>query len=95
MFTRIKKDHNLRYIPPMGPMIHPDFIKTHAIDIDEDLKYDTLEDNYIDFYRFILNDRFTNIVKHSNKNILSLMEKNDLFALLKITKEYLLQIQGN
>ena len=40
-------------------MIHPDFIKTHAIDIDEDLKYDTLEDNYIDFYRFILNDRFT------------------------------------
>ena len=40
-----------KYIPPMGPFIHPEFIKTY--DVNESLEYDTLEDNYIDFYQYI------------------------------------------
>ena len=50
VFTRIKKDHNIRYIPPMGPFIHPDFIKTHEIDVDEKKEKRTIKKQ---LYRFL------------------------------------------
>ncbi len=68
--------------PPMGPLIHPDFIKTYEISIDKKKKKKQLKKNYIEFYTYLFNNRITKII---NKEVpLSLMEKNDLLELSKI-----------
>ena len=75
-----------KLIPPMGPLIHPDFIKTHEIDIDEKKSRKQLKKNYIKFYTYIFKDRIPKIT--NNEVSLSLMEKNDLLNLSDIiTKE--------
>ena len=53
VFTRIKKDHNIRYIPPMGPMIHPDFICNYEIYIDPKKKRTIKRQLYRFLYIFI------------------------------------------
>ena len=70
----------------MGPVIHPDFIKTHEIDINEKKSRKQLKKNYINFYNYLFKDRIPKII--NNEVSLSLMERNDLLNLSNIiTKE--------
>ncbi len=77
-------------IPPMGPLIHPEFIKTHDIDIDSKKKLKQLKKNYIQMYNYLYDDRIPKIL--DNEEPLSLMEKNDLLELSNIVSKELQEI---
>jgi hypothetical protein len=85
VFKRIKEREGL-YPPPMGPLIHPEFIKNHETNINRNKKREELKNNYIDMYTYLYEERIPKIIKKEVP--LSVMEKNDLLELSKIiTKE--------
>jgi hypothetical protein len=85
-FKRINSpQHDL--IPPMGPLIHPDFIKNFEISTNKIKKNEQLKDNYIEFYTYLYEDRIPKLI--SKEAPLNLIELDDLLELSKIvTKEF-------